>query len=68
MFDDTYEQIAAVTTGREGGPDYADFYDARLLISYYLTPKDLSPVGGPTEGWAFDGRFQKTAPDDGMGT
>lgn len=66
MLDDTYEEIATVTTGGEVGPDRADFHDTTitdrgtmLLISYYPTLMDLTEVGGPSEGWVLDGRIQE---------
>ncbi|MFB6575636.1 arylsulfotransferase family protein [Kocuria palustris] len=55
MLDDSYEQIETVTTGGEVGLGRGTM----LLGSYYPTPKDLSAVGGPEDGWVLDGRIQE---------
>lgn len=66
VLDDTYDQIATVTTCGEVGPRRADFHDTTitdrghmLLGSYYPTPMDLGAVGGPADGWALDCRIQE---------
>lgn len=66
VLDEADDRIATVTTGGEVGPQQADFHDTTitdrgtmLLISYYPTPRDLSAVGGPADGWVLDGRIQE---------
>lgn len=66
LLDENYEEITRVTTGGDLGPGRADFHDSTitaqdtmLLMAYVPTPADLSPVGGPQDGWAMDSVIQE---------
>lgn len=66
LLDEHYEEIARVTTGGDLGPGRADFHDSvitdqdtMLLIAYVAVPADLTPVGGPEDGWAMDSMIQE---------
>jgi hypothetical protein len=66
VLDDTYTEIARVTTGGDLGPHLADMhedeitpYGSMLIVSYPTVQTDLSSIGGPVDGWALDGVVQE---------
>jgi hypothetical protein len=66
VLDQTYTEIARVTTGGDLGPHQADMHESHitpqgtmLLTSYPLVQTDLSSIGGPTDGWVLDGVAQE---------
>ncbi len=66
IMDQSYEEIARVTTGGSLGPGHVDFHDTTitpegtmLVGSYVPTPGDLSSVGGPAEGFIEDAVIQE---------
>lgn len=66
ILDDTYTQIATVTTGGDLGPHQADMHESyitpqgtMLLTSYPEVEMDLSSIGGPSDGWVLDGVVQE---------
>jgi Arylsulfotransferase (ASST) len=66
VLDQSYEEIARVTTGGALGPGQADFHDSTitpedtmLIGAYVVTPADLSEVGGPADGYAEDAVIQE---------
>jgi hypothetical protein len=66
IVDQSYEHVATVTTGGDLGPGQADIHEARLtdegtalLPAYVKVRADLSPVGGPEDGWLWDGAIQE---------
>ncbi|EKG10517.1 Arylsulfotransferase [Macrophomina phaseolina MS6] len=63
MFDSTYTQVRQISSV---GPIQGDLHEFRftrngtaLLSVYEITPADLSPIGGPSNGWVWDGAFQE---------
>ncbi|PJJ77745.1 arylsulfotransferase ASST [Sediminihabitans luteus] len=66
VLDTSYQEIARVTTGDPLEPDHADLHDSTitpdgtmLLTSYPIVPRDLSALGGPADGYVFDGVVQE---------
>lgn len=66
ILDQSYEEIARVTTGGDLGPGEADFHDTTiteegtmLLGAYVPVQHDLSAVGGPQDGWVEDAVIQE---------
>jgi len=66
LLDTSYEEIATVTTGGELDPHRADLHDTTitpegtmLVLAYPVVPLDLTPVGGPEDGYVFDGVVQE---------
>ena len=66
ILDDTYTQIATVTTGGDLGPHQADLHESditpqgtMLLTSYPEVRADLSSIGGPQNGWVLEGVAQE---------
>ena len=66
ILDDTYTQIATVTTGGDLGPHQADIHESditpqgtMLLTSYPEVRADLSSIGGPSNGWVLEGVAQE---------
>ncbi len=62
ILDNTYTQIASVTTGGDIGPHEADLHESDitpqgtiLLTSYPEVRADLSSIGGPKDGWVLEG-------------
>jgi hypothetical protein len=62
ILDNTYTQIAAVTTGGTVGAHQADMHESditpqgtMLLTSYPEVQADLSSIGGPKNGWVLEG-------------
>jgi hypothetical protein len=62
ILDDTYTQIATVTTGGSIGAHQADMHESDitpqgtiLLTSYPEVQADLSSIGGPKNGWVLEG-------------
>lgn len=63
QFDSTYTQVRQISSV---GPIQGDLHEFRftrngtaLLSIYEITPADLSPIGGPSDGWVWDGSFQE---------
>ena len=66
ILDDTYTQIATVTTGGDLGPHQADIHESEitpqgtmLLTAYPEVRADLSSIGGPKDGWVLEGVAQE---------
>ncbi|MBG6084783.1 arylsulfotransferase family protein [Zhihengliuella flava] len=66
MLDESYEEVARVTTTADVGAGNADFHDTviteegtMLLGAYVPKQHDLSEVGGPTDGWVEDAVIQE---------
>ncbi|XKH54796.1 arylsulfotransferase family protein [Citricoccus nitrophenolicus] len=66
VLDQSYEEIARVTTGGSLGPGQADFHDTTitpedtmLIAAYVPVPADLSDVGGPEDGFIQDAVIQE---------
>ncbi|MFC7402980.1 arylsulfotransferase family protein [Citricoccus sp. GCM10030269] len=66
ILDQSYEEIARVTTGGSLEPGHADFHDSTitedgtmLISAYEPTPADLSEVGGPEDGYAENAIIQE---------
>jgi len=66
VLDQSYEEIARVTTGGALAPGQADFHDSTitpedtmLIGAYVVTPADLSEVGGPEDGYVEDAVIQE---------
>ncbi|MGY1857523.1 arylsulfotransferase family protein [Modestobacter sp. SYSU DS0290] len=66
LVDESYEEIGTVTTGGDLDPGQADFHEGRLtdrgtmlLTAYVKQEHDLRPVGGPEDGWIWDGVVQE---------
>jgi len=66
MADSSYEEIATVTTGGELDPGRVDLHETTvtpagtmLVPAYIETPADLSGIGGPEDGWVYDGVLQE---------
>ncbi|MCY1159226.1 MAG: arylsulfotransferase family protein [Citricoccus sp.] len=66
VLDESYEEIARVTTGGSLGPGQADFHDSTitpegtmLIGAYVVTPADLGEVGGPRDGYVEDAVIQE---------
>ncbi|MGM7669337.1 arylsulfotransferase family protein [Microbacterium sp. A93] len=66
ILDQSYEEIARVTTGGTLGPGHADFHDTTitgehtmLIAAYHPTPADLSELGGPEDGHLQDAVIQE---------
>ena len=62
ILDNTYNQIAAVTTGGNLGAHQADMHESDitpqgtiLLTAYPEVQADLSSIGGPKNGWLLEG-------------
>src|SRR5215212_855259 len=69
LFDDSYREISRVRAGHGLEGDLHEFLitpdDAALLTAYAAVPKDLSSVGGPKHGAAWDGIAQEIALETG---
>ncbi|OMQ16580.1 hypothetical protein A7K94_0201440 [Modestobacter sp. VKM Ac-2676] len=66
LVDESYAEIGTVTTGGDLDPGQADFHEGRLtadgtmlLTAYVKREHDLGPVGGPEDGWVWDGVLQE---------
>ena len=66
VVDSSYRQIAEVDTGGDLDPGQVDIHEGRLtaagtalVTAYVRTRTDLRPVGGPADGWAWDGVVQE---------
>lgn len=66
MLDDSYNEIARVGMGGDLAHETADLHETTitadgtmLLLSYIKTQTDLSSVGGPQDGWAWEGVVQE---------
>ena len=63
IFDDSYREIARVQAGNGYKGDLHEFQitagDTALLLAYDAVPTDLSSVGGPGDGAAWDGIVQE---------
>jgi hypothetical protein len=63
IFDDSYREIARVRAGNGFRGDLHEFLitpqDTVLLTAYEAAPADLSAVGGPEDGVAWDGIAQE---------
>ncbi|PRX46033.1 secreted protein [Prauserella shujinwangii] len=63
VYDRTYRKIAEVHTGNGRQADLHEFLitdrDTALLVAYPPAAADLTPVGGPRQGWVFDGVVQE---------
>ncbi len=66
ILDDTYTQIATVTTGGDLGPHQADIHESEitpqgtmLITAYPEVQADLSSIGGPKNGWVLEGVAQE---------
>ncbi|MCF2571349.1 arylsulfotransferase family protein [Brevibacterium sp. UCMA 11754] len=66
MLDDSYNEIARVGMGGDLAHTTADLHETTitedgtmLLLSYIKTQTDLSSVGGPKDGWAWEGVVQE---------
>ncbi|WP_164700000.1 arylsulfotransferase family protein [Modestobacter sp. KNN46-3] len=72
VVDDSYREIATITTGDDVEPGQADIHEGRLtsdgtaLIAAYVKEQiDLTPVGGPEDGWVWDNVVQEVDVDTG---
>jgi hypothetical protein len=69
IFDDSYRKIARVRAGDGLRGDLHEFLitpeDTALLTAYAAVPADLSAVGGPKYGAAWDGIAQEIDPETG---
>src|SRR5699024_3383806 len=72
MVDSNYEEISTITTGGDLGEGKADMHDSTitpdgtiLLTSYPKKQADLSEIGGPEEGWVYEGVVQEVDIDSG---
>ena len=63
VYDDTYEQIATVKAGHGLEGDLHEFQltprGTAFITVYHEVPADLSGVGGPKKGWAYDSVVQE---------
>ena len=63
IFDDSYREITRVQAGNGYRGDLHEFsitpQDTALLTSYVPTQTDLSPIGGPKDGMAWEGIAQE---------
>jgi hypothetical protein len=63
IFDDSYHEIARVRAGNGYRGDLHEFLitpeDTALLTAYAPTRTDLSPIGGPKDGMAWEGIVQE---------
>lgn len=66
ILDQSYEEIARVTTGGSLDPGHADFHDTTitpdgtmLIAAYEPTPADLGELGGPEDGYIQDAVIQE---------
>ena len=63
IFDDSYHKIARVRAGNGYRGDLHEFLitpeDTALLTAYAPTRTDLSPIGGPKDGMAWEGIVQE---------
>ncbi len=66
ILDQSYEEIARVTTGGSLEPGQADFHDTTitpedtmLIAAYVPAPADLRDVGGPEDGYIQDAVIQE---------
>lgn len=66
ILNENYQQVATVTTGGDLGPHKADMHESlitpqgtMLLTSYPKVQVDLTSVGGPKDGWVFEGVAQE---------
>src|SRR5699024_8147286 len=72
MVDSNYEEITNITTGGDLGEGKADMHDSTitpdgtmLLTSYIKQQADLSGIGGPKDGWVYEGVVQEVDIDSG---
>lgn len=67
QLDETYQVVRVVeaveTRGQNLRGDIHEFHitaqDTALMTVYYPQPADLSPLGGPRDGWVLDSIFQE---------
>lgn len=66
LLDQSYEEVATVTTDGSLGPQNTDFHDTTitdkdtmLVAAYVPTKTDLSEIGGPEDGWAENAVIQE---------
>jgi Arylsulfotransferase (ASST) len=63
IFDDSYREIARVRAGNGYRGDLHEFLitpqDTALLVAYAPRRRDLSPIGGPKDGMAWEGIVQE---------
>ena len=63
IFDDSYREIARLTAGNGHSGDHHEFLispqDTALITIYNAVPRDLSSVGGPKDGLAWQGILQE---------
>ena len=63
IFDDTYSELTRVRAGNGYRGDLHEFLitpeDTALLVAYAPKRTDLSPIGGPKEGMAWEGIVQE---------
>lgn len=72
MLDDSYNEIARVGMGGDLAHNTADLHETTItedgtmfLLSYVKTQTDLSSVGGPKDGWAWEGVVQEVDIESG---
>ncbi|MCZ2837186.1 arylsulfotransferase family protein [Modestobacter sp. VKM Ac-2985] len=72
IVDDSYREIATITTGGDVDPGQADIHEGRLtpdgtaLIAAYVKEQvDLTAFGGPEDGWVWDNVVQEVDVDTG---
>ncbi|WP_019813001.1 arylsulfotransferase family protein [Saccharomonospora saliphila] len=63
IYDSSYRQVAEVRMGNGMKADLHEFLitadDTALLMAYHPARADLSPVGGPVDGWVYAGVVQE---------
>ncbi|WP_101523079.1 arylsulfotransferase family protein [Nocardioides houyundeii] len=69
ILDDRYREVATVRTGHGVAADLHEFTltdrGTALLVSYPTIPFDLTPVGGPAQGWLLSNRVQEVDVETG---
>lgn len=77
LLDSEYQQIefdlnATINTLLDHPPGHLDFHehimsanDTMYVTAYNNTPQDLSPIGGPKDGWIVDSMFFEIEPSSG---
>ncbi|GES65185.1 ASST-domain-containing protein [Aspergillus terreus] len=69
MLNSSYEVAHVVSAANGHDGDVHEFkitdHGTALLTVYDIVPADLTPVGGPADGWIYDGLFQEIDIDTG---
>ncbi|KAL5358367.1 ASST-domain-containing protein [Aspergillus floccosus] len=69
MLNSSYEVAHVVSAANGHDGDVHEFritdHGTALLTIYEIVPADLTPVGGPADGWIYDGLFQEIDIDTG---